>query len=454
MPKKPIAIPVAKAAITKNPLTAPPAQFEPGLLTDTQMTALLASGEHTEVLKAYFGPDEYNQLRKLARRVVKLKKPTKARVYVLPGMMGSTLGLKSTGKTPPQLIWLNPRSIATGGMLGMALPAKPDLQPLSVMLPGYLKLKMHLQLAGFDAVLHPFDWRKSVVETGKILAQRIAREGFKKVSIVAHSMGGLVARIALSHDKKKRIGRVVQLGSPNFGSFVIVQALRGAYPTVRKVSALDPERTTDQLVRHVFRTLPGLYEMLPAPEHTKDLDLQQIDNWPNDLSGPDATLINSAMPMRARLGKSRAGCFHIVGVNQETVTRVRLSTKKDVIGFEYGISLDGDGTVPRALSEWPGAQSWFVQERHGYLPNNDVVCKSVIDLLSSGATRRLSRELEPQRAIVRWVPDAEYRRGKLGGHEGKVNWNSLPLEERRRILEPAISPEFHHGFAANDSVKA
>jgi PGAP1-like protein len=453
VPKKPAVVPRAKAVIN-NRVTAPPAPIEPGLLTDLQMTSMLASGEQVAVLKAYFGVDEYDQLRKLARRVVKLKKPSKGRVYLLPGMMGSTLGFKSTGKMPPQVIWLNPRSIAAGGMLDMALPAKPDLQPLSVMLPGYLKLKMHLQLAGFDAVLHAFDWRKSVVETGKILAQRIAREGFKKVSIVAHSMGGLVARIALTHDKKKRVGRVVQIGSPNFGSFVIVQALRGAYPTVRKVSALDPERSTDQLVRHVFRTLPGLYEMLPAPEHTKDLDLQQIDNWPDDLSGPDATLINTAMPMRARLGKSRAGCFHIVGVNQETVTRVRLSTKKDVIGFEYGISLDGDGTVPRALSEWPGAQSWFVQERHGNLPNNDVVCKSVIDLLSHGATRRLARELEPQRTIVRWVTDAEYRHGTLGGHDGKVNWNSLPLDERRRILEPAISPEFHRGFATNHSAKA
>jgi pimeloyl-ACP methyl ester carboxylesterase len=410
----------------------------PDPLAEHNVIALLASGEQAAVLRAYFGEDEYTQLRTLARRVVKLGKPSKARVYLLPGIMGSTLGSKDKQQT--HTVWLNPLAIAKGDMLAMALPAKPGLRALGVLLPGYLKLKFQLMLAGFDVVFHPFDWRKSVLDSGKLLSKRIASDGAKKACIVAHSMGGLVARAALANDTKMRIARVVQLGSPNFGSFVIVQALRGVYPTVRKVAALDPAHTTDQLVRHVFRTLPGLYEMLPAPEHTTDLDLLQLDNWPTDLLGPDATLLSSSTQTRSRLGAARDHCFHIVGVDQETVTRVRQGRK----GFEYGITRDGDGTVPRALAEWPGARTYYTAERHGNLANNDSVGKAVIDLLTTGRTRRLAQEFpNSTRSVLCWVSDAELRRGVTGTHKGKVSWAQLSSEERRRILEPVISPEFH-----------
>jgi pimeloyl-ACP methyl ester carboxylesterase len=410
-------------------------------LSATQIVASLASGVHPALLEGIFGTAEYRELRKLARQAIKAnalnKRQSLGRVYLLPGIMGSTLGRKTQ---PQHSIWLNPQAIAAGELLALALPAKAPLQAQGIMLPGYLKLKLHLQIAGFDVVFHPFDWRKSVLDSGKLLAQRIAHDGAKNISIVAHSMGGLVARAALAKDSKQRIARIVQLGTPNFGSFALVQALRGAYPTVRKVAALDPTHSTDQLVRHVFRTLPGLYEMLPTPAHTKDLDLLQLDSWPDDLLGPDATLLGSATRVRAQLGAARAGCFHIVGVQQETTTRARKGRK----GFDYGITHDGDGTVPRALAEWPGAATWYVQERHGNLTKNDSVCKAVIDLLKAGRTQRLSRELPAaSHAVLRWVSDAELRRGATGHHKGKVQWQQLSMEERRRILEPVISAEFH-----------
>jgi hypothetical protein len=128
-----------------------------------------------------------------------------------------------------------------------------------------------------------------------------------------------------------------------------------------------------------------------------------------------------------------------VGVNQETVVQVRKARK----GFEYGISLDGDGTVPRALAEWPSAQTHYAVERHGNLTNNDSICKAVIDLLERGHTRRLPREFAAERKILRWVSDIELRRGAAGNHGGKVSWQQLPIDERRGILEPVISPEFH-----------
>jgi hypothetical protein len=180
--------------------------------------------------------------------------------------------------------------------------------------------------------------------------------------------------------------------------------------------------------------------MLPAPAHTKDLDMLLLESWPDDLLGPDATLLGSATRVRAQLGAARDGCFHIVGVHQETATRLRKGRK----GLDYGITRDGDGTVPRALAEWPGAAMWYVQERHGDLTKNESVCKAVIDLLKTGRTKRLSREMPAaSREVLRWVSDDELRRGSTGHHKGKVLWQQLSPEERRRILEPTISAEFH-----------
>jgi pimeloyl-ACP methyl ester carboxylesterase len=422
--------------LVPTPKKTTPVNIDIGRLDQTQLIQLLASGEQQWLLSGYFGAAEYTLLRRLARRALALK-PSKARVYVLPGIMGSTLGTKT--QRSAHTVWLNPTAIAAGELLSLALPAKPGLQALQPMWPTYLKLTLHLRVAGYDAVLQAFDWRKSVVIAAKQLSQRILNDAAQQVVLIGHSMGGLVARAALAGNARDRIARVVQLGSPNFGSFALVQALRGTYPTVRKTAALDPQHSTAQLVRHVFRTLPGLYEMLPAAERSGDLDLSQLSSWPDDLLGPDATLLDSGTKLRKRLPAAGNACFHIVGIAQSTVTAIR----KLRHGFSYGITYDGDGTVPRTLAEWPGATTYYAAERHGNLPNSDAINKAIIDLLNSGKTRRLATTLNtPKQAVVRWVTDKELRRGTVGGARGKVHWLELTAEERRRILEPVMSTEF------------
>ncbi len=134
------------------------------------------------------------------------------------------------------------------------------------MLLNTLKLKLSLRIAGFDAHLHPYDWRASVSELADALNQRVAAEADgSPVMLVGHSMGGLVARLALGRQRTERITRVVQLGAPNHGSFAPVLALRGVYPTVRKLAAIDRRHTAEDLARIVFRTLPALHELLPDP---------------------------------------------------------------------------------------------------------------------------------------------------------------------------------------------
>jgi hypothetical protein len=240
-------------------------------------------------------------------------------------------------------------------------------------------------------------------------------------------MGGLVARAALAYDKR-RIARLIQLGAPNDGSFAPLQALRAVYPTVRKIAAIDRMHTAEQLARTVYHTLPGIYQMLPS-------DLFDPQGWPTDELSPDPKLLARARKVRTRLPDASDRCKVIVGVGQETIVSAALHER----GFQYEYRAEGDGTVPLSRAQWNDAPTWFVTENHGALTKNDHVLAAVADLLKTGDTRRL-RSTVPHAPDTgsRTVSDDELRAVALR----EVQWETLSLESRRRILDPVISPEF------------
>lgn len=419
--------------------SALPTPAAPHRLHDEAIERLLASGERRRELVALLGEDAYRELGELARRAQAVRRAGPA-TYVLPGLMGSRIGRR--GKLLDDVIWLDPVAVATGQLVRLALPRGARLAPLGVMLLNALKLKLSLQVAGFDARFHAYDWRRGIDGLAAGLVARIAAEGRREVLLVGHSMGGVVARLALALDTGRHIARVVQLGSPNLGSFAPVLALRAVYPTVRKLAALDLRHDAEDLARIVFRTLPSLHELLPGPGPGGAPDLFNPAAWPDDDLRPDRGLLDAAAAARARWPAADERCLHIVGVRQETVTQATLHGSE----FHYTLERDGDGTVPLSLAMLPGAKHWSVAEKHGGLPNNGKVIAAVVDLLRTGATKRLpelARRAAPRRA--RTVTESALRRVA----PRKVRWQDLSPDARRRLLEPVISPEFHGTVAAS-----
>ncbi len=399
-----------------------------GDLHDEQIVALLRTGAHAALLSAYFGDVAYRELSQLARLAAIRRNETGDPVLILPGVMGSRL--EDVSSSPASLIWLHPAAVGEGMLSQLALPGSQSTRAVGVMLPGYLKLKLSLESAGFRPLFHPFDWRKDLLTLGDELLTAI--EKFRSpVAVVAHSMGGLVARAALRKDKSRRIAKLIQLGAPNRGSFAPVQALRAVYPTVRKIAALDFRHTAEELARDVFRTLAGLYHLLPEA----DPSFFDVASWPQDPLAPNAQMLADARTARALLAPADDRSYLIAGVNQETVVAADLQEAQ----FEYTIRRDGDGTVPLSLAQWNGAQTWYVEENHGGLTNNNSVLAAVDDVLRSGSTSRLSdRAPVTHRDSGRRVTDAELRREAVT----KVRWDTLSLDSRRRILDPVITPEF------------
>jgi pimeloyl-ACP methyl ester carboxylesterase len=394
-------------------------------LHDEQIIGLLRSGAHASLLSAYFGDVPYRELSHLARLAAIRRDERGQRVFILPGVMGSRL---ADANTATGLVWLHPAAISAGLLSTLALPGSANLRAVGIMLPGYLKLKLSLEVAGFRPVFHPFDWRRDLLELGREFLQTIEQCGDRKILVVAHSMGGLVARAALAQDSSHRIERLVQLGAPNNGSYAPLLALRAVYPTVRKIAALDQHHSAEQLAREVFRTLPGLYELLPD-------ELFDPASWPSDDLAPQISLLSQSRLSRSRLAQADERCLLIAGTSQETVVAAKIRDEQ----FEYTLRADGDGTVPMALARWPGARTWYVAETHGALTQNNRVLAAVDELLRHNDTQRLPDHAPRSDAgSERRVLESELRQEATH----KVRWDELSLDSRRRILDPVLTPEF------------
>jgi pimeloyl-ACP methyl ester carboxylesterase len=400
--------------------------------SDLEVEHLLATGEHRRELIAYFGAREHAELARLARKAAGNSSAFPARVLVVPGIMGSQLGMRRPPPLPNDVLWVDPIDIELGRLSSLRLPGTAPVVSLGAVLYSYLRVKLHLRAAGFAAAFHDYDWRLGIDELGRALAERVRADTASSVMIVAHSMGGLVTRAALALPGMDKVKRVVLLGTPNFGSYAPVQALRGTYAVVRKIARLVKTSTAEAMAAEVFTTFPSLYHMLPAPERHGGLNLLEPSGWPQSDPRPDLALLATTKPIRDSLAPPDERFAVIVGVGHETVTAV--ARRKDE--FEYTITRRGDGTVPSVSAELPGALMHYAKVAHSDLTRDPVVAAAVVDLLRKGATRRL-----PMRWAARSLAEARIRDSQLRRtHVDKVDWARMEPEERRVFLQNLNEP--------------
>ena len=257
----------------------------------TQHTA-----EEERALRTYFGDERYRRLRDLAlkRGVTRGAAPNlKGNVIVIHGIMGSELSA-TTSDGGLEQIWAKILRLLAGKMelLRLKEDGRTCYMPgFNVSATGIMKKyygEMLLSLASdWNVRGFWFDWRKDLNLAADELKAQLGRwVGDKEpVHIVAHSMGGLVARTFIKRypgrwkamwDEKgggKRGGRLVMLGTPNHGSFAPVQVLTGLESMVVKLALVDPYHSLPELLE-VLTSFAGLYQMLPSPllEGTKHFE--------------------------------------------------------------------------------------------------------------------------------------------------------------------------------------
>ncbi len=113
------------------------------------------------------------------------KKPV---VLLLPGIMGSFL------EKDNKPLWINYLAFAFGGLTKLKIE-NTDIVATGIIKTAYKDLVAYLS-ASYDVEVFPFDWRKPITQSGAALNQRILElQKLKQpVSLVGHSMGGLIIR--------------------------------------------------------------------------------------------------------------------------------------------------------------------------------------------------------------------------------------------------------------------
>ena len=252
-------------------------------------------------------------------------------VIVIPGILGSELINSKTGET----IW--PSAFRTSNDV---LPINPNLQAnRDDLVPG--KILETVRLARIlpevyvyrdllEALRHyagyregnwdnpginddrdtfyvfPYDWRRDNVANARELIQRIERLKQRlqrpdlKFNIIAHSMGGLIARYAAMYGDADlppdnvaihptwqgaaHISKIVMIGTPNEGSsdafatlvegYSITEGLRRRVPLLNKLTAEDAART------------PSVFQLMPHQKAARFLD-ENLQPLQLDLYDPE-----------------------------------------------------------------------------------------------------------------------------------------------------------------------
>jgi pimeloyl-ACP methyl ester carboxylesterase len=375
-------------------------------------------GEERQLLEQGMGSETFERARRAAARGRRRGKLGK--VLVLPGIMGSELdSVDRTGES--DRIWLNFVNLILGRIADFELtpegePARAGVQirPAGVHLPTYVPILLELD-SRWNVRPFAFDWREDIDRSAARLEAEIKAFGVgEPVHLVTHSMGGLVARRFIHRfpetwqamddpEGRGRGGRLIMMGTPNRGSFVIPLVLTGADKIVRALATGDIEHSLEEVLA-IVATFPGMYQMLPSPLADLDGDdhakLFEQASW-GDLA-VHQPLLDRARAFYADLEEivDPDRLLYIAGYDRETPFLLKLKAPGK---FTYGETREGDGQVPHALGLLESVKTYWVDEEHGELPKNDDVLDGISDLLQRGETSVLATERPVSRGTTRSV---------------------------------------------------
>ncbi|WP_051450917.1 esterase/lipase family protein [Actinospica robiniae] len=345
-------------------------------------------------------------------------------VMVLPGIMGSELVEVETGR----VLWglADPgwyvRAWTTGGSLSALRPTPEELEghgsriaatrllrfpafaPILRGAEPYTKLVDALgRVAAHPAAVatFPYDWRLPVSVNARLLAEAAqmhlaawrahpaCRADEVRLVLVAHSMGGLIARHFTDELGGGELVRtVVTLGTPFFGSVKVLSMWNSGRG--------GPVPLPHRRLRDLAASLPSVHDLLPTyrcVDEGGDRPARRLTRADVAAAGGDAELAGAALERRPErapgLGPSTR---MVVGVSQPTgqsvslrdgvVTEHRHICQDTADGGVRRVDRGGDSTVLREAAALPGIEPVYFAQSHGGLPGADEVVEYVRAVLT------------------------------------------------------------------------
>jgi pimeloyl-ACP methyl ester carboxylesterase len=343
----------------------------------------------------------------------------KPAVFVLPGILGSNL------KVDGDRIWLSWRLVNAYTRLKYDSDGQNGVEPDGLIGTVYDDLVQFLEKT-HEVIEFAFDWRRPIEDEARRLAKAVepalaAREkSGQPVRLLAHSMGGLVARTMQLECPEvwqrlmSRVGaRLLMLGTPNGGSWTPMQVLSGDDSFGNMLVALGKPFQSYE-ARQLIAEFPGFIQ-LQAGLLDQNLALAQHNTWKtladqdlarlrehswwhsseiqlnaNTWGVPPQGVLDRAVALRKRLdaqvqqalGKFNDRLLLVVGEASFTPDGYENGNK----GLVYLDAPDaGDGRVTLASALLPGVSTWQLACEHGDLPKKKEAFDAYLELLNNGA---------------------------------------------------------------------
>ena len=240
-------------------------------------------------------------------------------VVVVPGILGSTL-VNARG----EVVWGDRGSLGDFGRLDLDPEgtAGPGLRPAGLVekirvlgpfwtVHAYEDLLAHLRALGMrdgeTLFTFSYDWRQSNYETARHFdawARGHPDLRDRPFDIVAHSMGGIVAKVwTLEHGGARRVRKTIYLGTPFLGSMNALATLTEGWGAFANHIAGGID-----VIRHTMLSFPALYELFPRYTRCCRLGDQRAHEFLN-VYDPAQWNTRDWLPPAYRDGGPRAAAF-------------------------------------------------------------------------------------------------------------------------------------------------
>ena len=330
------------------------------------------------------------------------KKPV---VLLLPGIMGSFLERKN------KPLWINYLAFAFGGLTNLKIE-NTDIVATGIIKTAYKDLVAYLS-ASYDVEVFPFDWRRPISESGTALNQRLLelQKLQQPISLVGHSMGGLIIRdMAIGHPEtwawlNAQPGfRAVLLGTPWMGSYRIPHVLSGKDSIIKQLDTIDFAHSKGGLI-NMFAKFPGLLGLLPLSN--SDIDFSNKKEWEVfagatglKWSIPEDQLLSEFAGFRKKINNNLAQLNHekiiyVAGKDDQTISGYSYENGQ----LQFKATAEGDQSVTWATGIPSGINRqtslYYTNATHGGLTTQKYLFRGIKDLLDKGTTEAAEFSRKP-----------------------------------------------------------
>lgn len=336
-------------------------------------------------------------------------------IILLPGLMGSLL--EDMGDFP-QLLWINPLAYARGHINRLdiaengvsAAQGGVSIQPRGLTWLAYAKLLLQLK-KNYEVTTFPYDWRLAtwnvIQDLKDFIDAKLAQSQFDKVTLVGHSLGGLLSMDYILGDltrahAEQKVRRMISLGTPFRGAVAPVKFLaQGGEGDAKMeiIQALNPNNNVLQMLR----SWPVVYEILPAPRGVYDdwnpvvdADIWNPDTWVQQHVPINYEHLERAKAHHNFLAQSdpQVDVFCVAGALYSTPLMFKGTLIGGLIEQMWEGLRSGDGTVPIASAVFGKRPSWYVHEVHTELVLERTVIDAIGDWVDGHDPDRLVKRIE------------------------------------------------------------